>query len=96
MAFVSATSDKSKAKAKKLILFGGIGLQYYYVGRIKAGLLRTFFGLVFYIAIIGGIVERIPAMIGTGIALLIVVNLIEFIHISLGKFRDNIGSYLRQ
>jgi restriction system protein len=40
--YQSNTSDKDKGLAFKLCLFGGfIGLHYYYVGRIKDGLIRT-------------------------------------------------------
>ena len=94
--YVSTTSDKTKAGAKRRMLIGGLGLQYFYVGRIKIGLLRFVIGLLFWSLIIEGIRSHETAMIVSGIAFLLVINLVELITISLGKFRDNIGAYLRQ
>ena len=94
--YVSVTSDKSKKKAKRLLLCGGVGLHYFYVGRITAGLVRFVFGVLFWVLIIGGIAEHETSMTAAGIVFLIAVNLFELIKLSLGKFRDNIGNYLRE
>lgn len=94
--YISITSDKSKKTAKRLLLCGGIGFHYFYVGRIKAGLIRFVIGLLLWVLIIEGIVEHETGMIVPGIGFLIVLNLFELIKISLGKFRDNVGNYLRQ
>lgn len=41
--YTTATSDKSKKTALLLCIFAGyVGAHYYYVGRIKRGLLYTF------------------------------------------------------
>ena len=94
--YTTNVSDKSKAKAKKMTLCGGIGLQYFYVGRIKAGIIRLFVGFIFWMAIITGIATKEVPMIIMGILLLVAVTLFEFIKISMGKFKDDMGNYIRQ
>lgn len=94
--YVSITSDKSKKTAKRLLFCGGVGFHYFYVGRIKAGLIRFVIGVLLWVLFIDGIVEHETAMIASGIGFLIVLNLFELVKLSLGKFRDNVGNYLRQ
>lgn len=97
--YTTSTSDKSKDKAIRLLLCGGIGLHYFYVGRIKAGIIRAAFGIVMWLCAIGTIFE------GAGseklislwvIFLLACFNVPDLIRLKLGKFRDNVGDYLRQ
>lgn len=38
--YTTQTSSKSKRKALKLLLCGGVGLHLFYVGKIGAGILR--------------------------------------------------------
>lgn len=94
--YVSTTSDKSKKTAKRLLLCGGVGLHYFYVGRIKAGLIRSMIGVLLWFLFIEGIIEHKTAMVASGIGFLLALNLFELLKLSLGKFRDNIGNYLRQ
>lgn len=94
--YTTCTSDKTKAKCKHLILAGGLGLQYFYVGKIKMGLIRFVLGVLLWVLFITGIMEGDAAMIAAGIGFLVAVNLFELVKISLGKFQDNIGNYLRQ
>lgn len=94
--YTTNTSDKSKSKAKRLLLCGGLGLQYFYVGKIKMGLIRFVLGILLWVLFITGIAEGEAAMIAAGIGFLIAINLFELVKISLGKFKDNIGNYLRQ
>lgn len=93
--YTTNTSDKSRGKATKLLLFGGIGLHLFYVGRIKAGLLRLVFGLLFWVLLINGISEGETVLIVSGIGYLVVFNLIDLIKLGLGTFKDNVGNYLR-
>ena len=55
--YTTSTSDKSRDRAVKLLLCGGIGLHYFYVGRIKAGLIHCVIGLALYGAIVASILD---------------------------------------
>jgi hypothetical protein len=97
--YTTSTSDKSRDRAVKLLLCGGIGLHYFYVGRIKAGLIHAALGIVMWLGAVGMIIE------GAGseklfslwiIFLLACFNVPDLIRLKLGKFRDNVGDYLRQ
>lgn len=93
--YTTSTSDKSKKKAMKLLLCGGLGLHLFYVGRVKAGLIHAFIGVLLWALFIAGISEGEPAMIAAGIGFLILFNIPDLIKLSLGKFKDNVGDYLR-
>ena len=95
--YTTSTSDKSRDRAVKLLLCGGIGLHYFYVGRIKAGLIHCVIGLALYGAIVSSILDaELHAAILPGILMLLVFNVPDLIRLKLGKFRDNVGDYLRQ
>ena len=95
--YVSSTSDKSKAIAIKKLLSGGIGLHLFYVGKIKAGVIRLVLGVLIWIGmVVGGIAIKEYGMAAAGVGLLVLINLPDLINLSLGKFQDNIGNYLRQ
>lgn len=97
--YTTSTSDKSKDKAIKLLLCGGIGLHYFYVGRIKAGLIHAAIGFVFWM----GVLSMLFAGQGNEklfslwmLFLLVCFNVPDLIRLKLGKFRDNVGDYLRE
>lgn len=101
--YTTSTSSKSKRKAIKLLLSGGIGLHLFYVGRIGAGLLRLVFGIGMWAIMIGSVVSPetwgltntdVP-MVLIGVVALIAFNIVDFFKLLLGKFRDNVGDYLR-
>ncbi len=95
--YTTSTSDKSKGKAIKLLLCGGIGLHLFYVGRIKAGLIHLVLGLCMWMAIILSIFDpELHEAIIPGIIILVAFNVPDLIRLKLGKFRDNVGDYLRQ
>lgn len=95
--YTTSTSDKSRDRAVKLLLCGGIGLHYFYVGRIKAGLIHCIIGLALYGAIVASILDaELHAAILPGILMLLAFNVPDLIRLKLGKFRDNVGDYLRQ
>lgn len=95
--YTTSTSDKSRDKAVKLLLCGGIGLHYFYVGRIKAGLIHCVIGLALYGTIVASILDaELHAAILPGIFMLLAFNTPDLIRLKLGKFRDNVGDYLRQ
>lgn len=95
--YTASTSDKSRDRAVKLLLCGGIGLHYFYVGRIKAGLIHCVIGLALYGAIVASILDaELHAAILPCILMLLAFNVPDLIRLKLGKFRDNVGDYLRQ
>lgn len=95
--YTTSTSDKSRDRAVKLLLCGGIGLHYFYVGRIKAGLIHCVIGLALYGAIVASILDaELHAAILPGVLMLLAFNVPDLIRLKLGKFRDNVGDYLRQ
>lgn len=95
--YTTSTSDKSRDRAVKLLLCGGIGLHYFYVGRIKAGLIHCVIGLALYGAIVASILDaELHAAILPGILMLLAFNVPDLIRLKLGKFRDNVGDCLRQ
>jgi TM2 domain-containing membrane protein YozV len=95
--YTTSTSDKSRDKAVKLLLCGGIGLHYFYVGRIRAGLIHCVIGLALYGTIVASILDtELHAAILPGIFMLLAFNAPDLIRLKLGKFRDNVGDYLRQ
>lgn len=95
--YTTSTSDKSRDRAVKLLLCGGIGLHYFYVGRIRAGLIHCVIGLALYGAIVASILDaELHAAILPGILMLLAFNVPDLIRLKLGKFRDNVGDYLRQ
>ncbi len=94
--YTTSTSDKSKGKAIRLLLSGGIGLHLFYVGKIKAGIIRLILGLILWIGfIIGGIAISEWGMVLMGAILLIIVNVFDLIKLLLGTFKDNVGNNLR-
>ena len=94
--YTTNVSDKTKSKCKRLMLIGGLGLQYFYVGKIKTGLTRFILGVLLWVLFVTGISEGETAMIAAGIGFLLAVNLFELAKLSLGKFKDNNGNYVRQ
>lgn len=93
--YTTATSDKSKKKALILLIVGGIGLHLFYVGRIKPGLIRFVLGVLCWVLIIAGIGEQTAEMIFSGVAFLIIFNIVDLVKLLLGTFRDNVGAALR-
>ena len=97
--YTTSTSDKSKDKAIRLLLCGGIGLHYFYVGRIKAGLIHVAIGLVFWMGVLAALFEGVGSekLISLWVLFLLAcINVPDLIRLKLGKFRDNVGAYLRQ
>lgn len=93
--YTTETSDKLKKKAIKLLCVGFIGLHLFYVGRVKAGIIRLVWGLLCWILIISGISSNEIAMILSGIFFMVVANIPDLIKLLLGTFRDNVGNPLR-
>lgn len=93
--YTTSVSDKSKNKAIKLLLCGGVGLHLFYVGKIKVGLIRLVLGILLWYLFITGITEGEIAMILGGIGFLVLFNLVDLFKLMLGTFKDNVGAVLR-
>ena len=98
--YVSSTSDKSKKVALIFWLVGllGImGLENFYVGKIKKGAIHAVLGILFGAAAITGIAEEGFAMgmvlFALTWAIFALPNLIKLL---MGVFRDNVGNPLRK
>ena len=95
--YVSATSDKSRKKAIRKLLTGFLGLHLFYVGRVKAGIIRLLIGLAAWVGfIIGGLMLKDYLNVVVGIVILLLFKVPDLIKLQLGKFQDNIGQYLRE
>lgn len=93
--YTTSTSDKSKKSAMIRLVCGFVGLHLFYVGRIKAGLIRLIFGLLVWSLIITGIKDGDAAIAIAGVVFLIAVNVPDLIKLALGTFKDNVGNVLR-
>ena len=94
--YTTNVSDKSKKKALTLLFIGGFGFHLFYVGRIKAGIVRFIAALMFWGGlIIGGISSGESEMVIVGFVALVLFNVFDLVKLLLGTFQDNIGNYLR-
>ena len=94
--YTTNTSDKSKKAALVRSLFG-FGLPYFYVGRIKSGIIRfvvSFFEWLAFISVFASREAQTPW--GLLLAIIIVTNLATTFTVMMGKFQDNVGNYLRE
>lgn len=104
--YTTNTSDRKKKTANLWWAIGAIGLlglEYFYVGKIKKGIVRIFFGICVLTAF--ATVISTPQMSmdvdkGGAIAVMIIMWVIfavpNLIKIKLGVFRDNVGAALRE
>lgn len=90
--YTTHTSDKLRKKALILLACGGIGLHLFYVGKIKAGIIRFVLGLFAWVLIFHGTSDSVFG----GVAVLIIFNIVDLVKLLLGTFQDNVGEYLRQ
>ena len=88
-------SDKSKKKALRLLLLGCVGLHLFYVGRIGAGIIRFIIGSVTWMALVIMLQDGIPEAIPVTILMFLIFNVVDLVKLMLGKFKDNIGNYVR-
>lgn len=94
--YTTTTSDKSKKKAIRLLLCGGIGLHRFYVGKIKSGIVHLIAGLLLWITIFTSTSKKDHEVLLLAFIVLILLNLFDLLKLLLGKFQDNVGQYLRQ
>lgn len=95
--YTTSTSDKLKKKALMWWLIGAIGLfgfENFYVGKIKAGLIRAVIGVFFAMGFYAMFTEA-PDVTPAVIIMWLVIALPNLFRILLGTFRDNVGNALR-
>ena len=92
--YTTNTSDKSKKSALVRSLFG-FGLPYFYVGRIKNGIVGALISF-FEWGVLITCIQNKETFCGIFIAVIIVTNLATTFTVMMGKFQDNIGNYLRE
>ena len=96
--YTTATSDKKKKTALKwwaIGCFGLLGIENFYVGKIKKGIIRFIIGIFILLSLyaMGGDFEgRVPV----GIVFWAIASLPNFFKIVMGVFRDNVGEPLRE
>lgn len=93
--YTTHTSDKRKKTALvfwAVGLLGLLGLEYFYVGKVKKGISRFIIGIILLIALLNGTSE---AVLG-GIVCWVVAAVPNLVRIFLGTFRDNVGVPLRK
>ena len=95
--YTTNTSDKSKKKALLCWLIGGVGLfgfEYFYVGKIKAGIIKAIIGIFIVLSIVA--MSGTDAQIPVGFIFWFLVSIPNFVRLLLGVFKDNVGQNLRQ
>lgn len=104
--YTTNTSDRKKKTATLWWAIGAIGLlgfEYFYVGKIKKGIIKTIIG-IFLIMAFSTIISASPASTGidkggavaTTVIMWAIFSVPNFVRISLGVFRDNVGAALRE
>lgn len=103
--YTTNVSDKRKGIARKKFLqsgFGMLGLHYFYVGRIGRGLVHIAVSAIMVLLLCTFLFgngleasERISYIV-TLIFICILINAPTFYFILMGKFKDNVGAYLRE
>lgn len=100
--YTTNVSDISKGQVQRawlIGLVGTLGIHYFRVGKIKAGILRLLIGVLLWgvtiTAISEGGSDSVPLIICM-VILLVIIALFDFFRIKLGKFSDNAGAYIRE
>ena len=95
--YVTPTSDKKK---KTTLVFWAVGLlgllgfEYFYVGKIKTGIIRLFVGLFILMSFYA--MKGTEAAVPVGIVFWLIAAVPNLIRTLLGVFRDNVGAPIRK
>lgn len=95
--YTTNTSDKKKATALKwwaIGLLGVFGFEYFYVGKIKKGIIRSIIGVFVVLAIFS--MSGSGAAIPVSIIFWAVSAVPNLFKILFGTFRDNVNAALRE
>lgn len=95
--YTSNTSDKKKKTAIiwwAVGFLGLVGLEYFYVGKIKAGLIRAIVG-IFLLLVMYAMVGT-EQMVPLSFLIWAIAAIPDLVRILLGTFKDNVGQPLRQ
>lgn len=94
--YTTGTSDKKKKTALIFWLIGIVGLlglEYFYVGKIKKGFIRLIVGILFAMAIYAILTTTQSGPVW--IIFWAIISLPNLARISIGIFKDNVGHPLR-
>lgn len=95
--YTTNTSDKNKKTALLCWLIGGVGLfgfEYFYVGKIKAGIIKAILGIFVILSLVA--MSGTDAQIPVGIIFWLAVSIPNLVRLALGVFKDNVGQNLRK
>ena len=95
--YTTNTSDKNKKTALLCWLIGGVGLfgfEYFYVGKIKAGIIKAILGIFVILSLVA--MSGTDAQIPVGIIFWFAVSIPNLVRLALGVFKDNVGQNLRK
>lgn len=93
--YTTNVSDKSKKKALRLLLLGCVGLHLFYVGRIGTGIIRFIIGVGLWAGMVIMMHEGVAEAIPVTILAHLLFNGLDLVKLILGKFKDNVGNYVR-
>lgn len=94
--YTTNTSDKKKCTALLFWAIGGLGLfgfEYYYVVKIKAGIIKSVIGIIVVLSFVA--MRGTEAQIPISIIFWLVISLPNLFKILVGTFKDNVGQPLR-
>lgn len=104
--YTTNTSDKSKDEALrwwKMGAFGFLGLEYFYVGRVKRGIIRIAISVFLIIGVLGSLVDILKTGFSGLLSLLVfcmviwgIASIPNYYRLKMGKFQDNVGAALRE
>lgn len=97
--YITNTSDRKKGDALKqwkIGLFGFLGLEYFYVGKMKAGIIRIIIAIVLIVGFLASIVQNGIISIPIILVVWAIVSLPNLYRIKIGTFKDNAGAILRE
>lgn len=103
--YTTPTSDKSKLEALswwRRGIFGFLGLEYFYVGKVKVGAIRSIIGSFLLLGMLSNIISSAKMGLSGILAWLLLTVIIwaisampNYYRIKIGVFRDNVGLPLR-
>lgn len=97
--YTTNTSDKTKSEALKWWkkgIFGFFGLEYFYVGKMKSGIVRVIIAVFFALGFLAVLVKNGVASIPVFLVVWALLSLPNLYQLKMGTFKDNTGAILRE